>query len=298
MRRILVLAPHEDRAERSLTLAGQLAQRTGASLTLLRVLEESVGGDASLDTQVKGCTVRELLLATETSRMEEVAERMRASQLEVAVEVRWGVAWELVLDLVERDGFDLVIKPASGWSHEGAVFFGSTALHLFRRCPCPVWIVGDDGRLPASIMAAVDPTRTPRPRASADRILGWAERVRDWADANLEVVSAWHAAGGELLQESLDEAELKDYVETTRGRVQADLDDLLAQDAHRGIAGQLVEGPAEEVLPRVANDRDVDLIVMGTRGRQDRVGDLLGETAETIIRQVRSSILTIPPDTE
>ena len=297
MRRILVLAPHEDRAERSLTLASQLAARTGASLTLLRVLQESLGSEPSRDTDAQGRSLRDLLLTNETSRVEELAERAREQGLDVSVEVGWGVAWELVLDLVEGDGYDLVIKPASGLSHEGVVFFGSTALHLFRRCPCPLWIVGDDGRLPNRIMAAVDPTPTPRPRASALRILSWAERVRDWSEADLEVVCAWHAAGAELLSDTLDDGDLKDYVQATHDRSEAELQDLLSSPELDTIPSRMVEGPAEEVLPRAANEGSADLIVMGTRGHQDRVGDLLGETAETIIRQVRSSVLTIPPET-
>ncbi len=280
-----------------MALASELARRTGASLTLLRALEESLGRELSPDAELQGRSLRELLLSTETRRVEEIAERARASGLDVSVEVAWGVAWELVLDRVERDDYDLVIKPASGLSREGVVFFGSTALHLFRRCPCPIWIVGDDGRLPTRIMAAVDPTRTPRPRASAQRILSWAERVQDWSQAELEVVTAWHAAGAELLRESLDERELKEYVQSTHDRVEADLEQLISSRSPDTLQGRLVEGPADEVLPRVANERSVDLIVMGTRGRQDRVGDFLGETAETLIRQVRSSVLTIPPET-
>ena len=57
MNRILVLSPSEDRAGRALTLASALAERSGAALLVLRVLEESVSGDLG------GSTARDELRA-------------------------------------------------------------------------------------------------------------------------------------------------------------------------------------------------------------------------------------------
>ncbi len=297
MKSILVLAPHEDRAERAVTLASALAQRTQAKLTLLRVLEESIGSAATSHSNEQGRSLRDLLLEVETRRVEELAERTRAAGVEVSIEVCWGVPWEAVLDLVERDHHDLVVKPATGLNRQGQVFFGSTALHLFRRCTCPVWVVGDEGRLPVTILAAVDPSGAPRRRDAAERILDWAETVSTWSNATLEVATAWQAAGAGLLRGTLEDRELKQYVRSAYDRAREDFDALMRQRGNPPSPAHLhmVEGAAEEALPRIADEIDVDLIVMGTRGQEDRVGGLLGETAETIIRHVRSSVLTIPP---
>lgn len=79
-------------------------------------------------------------------------------RIEVSSEVSWGVPWEVVIELVQAQQFDLVVKPARGTGASGRVFFGTTALHLFRRCPCPVWVVGNDGNLPSRMLVAIDPT--------------------------------------------------------------------------------------------------------------------------------------------
>jgi nucleotide-binding universal stress UspA family protein len=278
-------------------LASQLARRTGARLTLVRVLAESLGRAAGSDIGGGKDSIRDLLLDVETRSVEALAERARADGVDVSIEVCWGVPWEVVLDRIEREAFDLVVKPASGLNRDGPVFFGSTALHLFRRCPCPVWVVGDDGRLPGAILAAVDPSGALPRRAAAERILDWAERVRDWADASLHVVSAWSAPAAALLRDSLDAGELEEYVRSAHDLAQTDLEALLAarSPAPPPSNVHLAEGDTPEALTRFAREHAVDLIVMGTRGREDRVGDLLGETAETIIRHVRSSVLTIPP---
>ncbi|MDJ0868416.1 MAG: universal stress protein [Myxococcota bacterium] len=298
MNRILVLTPPEDRGGRAVTLAADLARRSGARVTLLRALEESLIAPGRARDAGSERALRDLLVEAETRRVGELAERFRAGGTEVRIEVRWGPPSNLVLDLVEHDGYDMVVKPATGMGRQGPVFFGFTALHLFRRCPCPVWVVGDGGRqLPSKIMAAVDPMDAPVRRASAHRILDWAERVAGWSEGTVHVAAAWYAPAAELLREDLSEREWKAYVDDARARTEADFDAFLADRPAPVVEARrhLLEGEAQDALPRFAESEGVELIVMGTRGRSDASGDLLGETAETTIRQVRSSVLTIPP---
>lgn len=297
MQRILVFSPFEDRAGRAAALAGELAQRTGARVHLLRVLEERLGTGLPADASPSQQKIRQLLVEVETQQVEELAETVRASGADVSVEVCWGVPWEAVLERVERDGYDLVVKPANGIRRRGHVFFGATALHLFRRSPCPVWVVGDDGRLPERVLAAVDPVGAAQREAIAAGILGWAEQIGSWADAELHVGTAWNAAGAELLRHNLDEDEWKAYVEEAYRTTSDALTQLRDQHAPAlaNEALHLVEGVAHEALPELARARGIDLIIMGTRGNDGAVGDHLGETAETMIREVHCSVLTIPP---
>lgn len=298
MNRILVLTPPEDRVGRAVALAADLARCSGASLTLLEALEESLVAPERSRSAASERSLRELLTEAETRRVGALAERIRATGVEARVEVCWGSPSSVVLDLVERDGFDLVVKPATGMSRAGRIFFGFTAMHLFRRCPCPVWVVGDEGRLPGKVMAAIDPMDAPPRRAAANRILDWADRVAGWSEGAVHVATAWNAPAAEMLRAELSERDWKTYVDDARERAQTDLDAFLA-DRRPPVADErihLLEGEARDALPRFAESEDVELIVMGTRGGSDPRGDLLGETAETTIRQVRCSLLTIPPE--
>ncbi len=297
MEKILVLAPHEDRSGRAAGLAGQLAARTGARVVLLRVLEERHFAGAPSDASESQRRIRQLLVEVETQQVEELGARLRSDGLDVSVEVCWGVPWEAVLDRVRRDGYDLVVKPASGLVRRGHVFFGATALHLFRRCPCPVWVVGNDGHLPNRLLAAVDPSGATHRRLIASRILDWAGTVGGWSGAEIHVGTAWNAVGEEVLRERLDEEERKSYVAQARSEVADDLEQVLRE---RGLELEddrvhLVQGVAHEVLPELAREKQIDLVVMGTLAREGAIGDRLGETAETVIREVRCSVLTVPP---
>jgi nucleotide-binding universal stress UspA family protein len=296
--RILVFTPHEDRDARAIQLASELARRSGAELTLLRVLEEGLRWNPQRRATDRGQEIRDLLVDVETGELEKLAKPLEDAGLSVEVRVSWGVPWEEISGLAESGRFDLVVKPARGLNRKGRVFFGSTALHLFRKCPCPVWVVGDDGRPPEKILAAIDPADDPARRSVAEQILRVADRIGSWLGAAVHVGSAWHAPGAKALSGRIERAELKEYLQDAHTRSQELLDAVLeaSQASIEPERVHLVEGPARDVLPRFAEENEFDLIVIGTLGRTGIVGQLLGETAEMILREVRCSVLTISPD--
>ena len=300
MDRILVYTPSEDHRGRAVALAAALARRTGATIQLVRVIEESATwprGETA--AQLEG-RLRDLMIESETHALERIAESLRAGDdepLAIELEVRWGVPWEVIIDLVERDGADLVVKPARGLSHSGRVFFGATALHLFRRCPCPVWVVGDDGNLPQRILISVDPSLDPTRREMASKLLAWGDALRGATGAQVEVASAWQAPGADLLKEQLEASEYNAYVDDALGRAERGLETLVEEHATGPSMTRchLLAGSARDVIPEFAEDRGFDLVLVGTLGRTGIVGEILGETAEMILRGVRCSVLAIAP---
>ena len=300
MNRILVFTPSEDQCGRAVALGAALAQRTGASLTLCRVLEESPAGHLSAGPAQLDGKLRDLLIDSESRALRQIAESLRARSqepLEVDIEVHWGVPWEVVIELVEQDGFDLVIKPARGLSHSGRVFFGSTALHLFRRCPCPVWVVGDDGHLPRRILLSIDPSLDQTRRQMASKLLEWGDSIRIASGAELEVASAWQAQGADVLKERLEQWEFDAYVSDAREHAENGLKAILQGSASAAAVtrSHLLAGSAREIIPEFAGNREFNLVLVGTLGRTGVVGEILGETAELILRGVRCSVLAISP---
>jgi nucleotide-binding universal stress UspA family protein len=299
MDRILVFAPAEDQRGRAVWLAAALARRTGASLTLIRVLEESLAWPRGPQSASHD-KLRTLMIEAESRDLERIAEELRAAipeGLEIETEVHWGVPWEVVIGLVEQRDFDLVIKPARGLSHSGRVFFGATALHLFRRCPCPVWVVGDDGHLPKRILLAIDPENDVIRRRVASRVLAWGDAIRDASGADLEIASAWVAPGADALKSQLDSEELDRYVLEARTRAEHNLETILTESSAATGAKRvnLLAGAARDIIPAFVEDREFDLVVVGTLGREGVVGEILGETAELILRGVRCSVIAISP---
>ena len=58
----------------------------------------------------------------------------------------------------------------------------------------------------------------------------------------------------------------------------------------------MLAGPPGDVLPRLAERLDVGVVVMGTVGRTGLTGLIMGNTAETILRAVRCSVLAVKPE--
>jgi nucleotide-binding universal stress UspA family protein len=73
------------------------------------------------------------------------------------------------------------------------------------------------------------------------------------------------------------------------------LEALVAARQGRGVALDAVlrEGPAWEQIDAVAEELDVDLVVIGTHGRKGLARALLGSVAERVVRTCRRPVLTI-----
>ena len=109
----------------------------------------------------------------------------------------WRVNLQLCYDLRfpvwcrNRNDYDLVIKPARGYSRLSAMLFGSTDLHLLRKCPCPVWIDRPtQARTYQRVLAAVDPFDDESGNLQR-LILDLATSLAAREQAEIEVVHAW-----------------------------------------------------------------------------------------------------------
>jgi nucleotide-binding universal stress UspA family protein len=62
-------------------------------------------------------------------------------------------------------------------------------------------------------------------------------------------------------------------------------------------AGQITGGTAHEEIVRYAEENDIDVIVMGTRGRQGVGRYLLGSVTERVVRTADQAVLTVDEST-
>lgn len=70
--------------------------------------------------------------------LEQLLLQKNAEGLEISLQVLTGTLFVEIIRYVQSQGHDLVVKTASGRTDALAELFGSTDLHLLRRCPCPV----------------------------------------------------------------------------------------------------------------------------------------------------------------
>lgn len=296
-KRILVYAPLEDEELLALNEASELALRHDASIRVVRVLQEGAWWNR-VAIHGQGPRLRTLLEESQRQVLQSAVEPLRESGIEIEVEIRWGTPWYELVQLVLEHDHDLVMKTAEGAARGSGLHFGSTAMHLIRKCPCPVWVVGrrnDPGV--QRVVAAVDhQTDDLVRRRTAERVLNLATGVAHHAGAELHVATAWYAPGESLFAGRLSDGELARWAEAARNEAQLGVEYVLARTQPPPKAEiHLLRGEPRDVLPGLVEKGEFDLLVMGTHGRVGIAGFLIGETAETLIRTVRCSVLVVKP---
>jgi nucleotide-binding universal stress UspA family protein len=183
------------------------------------------------------------------------------------------------------------------------MLFGSTAMHLMRKCPCPVWVVkkGENERYDR-IIAAVDPDPSDEQRNQLNfKIMDLATSLAKLEQSELLVVHAWSLYGETILRGGvgrMDREKIDKLVREAEAEHEEGLNNLLEKYDLQGLNHQvhLIKGTAGIVIPDVAEKERADLIVMGTLSRSGVAGFLIGNTAEKILQKVDCSVLALKPD--
>jgi universal stress protein E len=290
--------------------AAALADENTARLKVIEVLEE-VSPDIGVPVPVVLTDVlRNTLIEESREQMEELVAPLRG-KIAVEVEVLTGTPFLEIIREVLRNRHDLLIKAADKGGLITRVF-GSTDMHLLRKCPCPVWLhKHGHGQPYHRILAAVDFDEsggTERESTLNRDIMDLAASLAQREHSELYIGHAWYPQGAELLQtraSGLTEAEINEYVNETLACNERRLNEL-TKNAEGWVGKEvwhevkprtrLVKGLARRAIPDLAEELEVELIVMGTIGHAGIAGILIGNTAETILNRIDCSVLAVKPE--
>jgi universal stress protein E len=289
--------------------AAVLAEENSARLKVIEVLEE-VSPDVGVPVPVSLTEVlRNTLIKESRDQMEELVAPWRA-KIDIRVQVLTGTPFLEIIREVLRDHHDLVIKAAD---KSGLItrVFGSTDMNLLRKCPCPVWLHKHGHDEPYHrVLAAVDfdeSSATEHESTLNRDIMDLAAALAQREHSELYVGHAWYPKGAELLEtraHGLTQEEIDEYVNETRACAERRLSDLMLRVEHR--VGQevwrevrpqprLTKGPARRAIPKLAEELNVELLVMGTIRHTGIAGFLIGSTAEVILNRIDCSVLAVKP---
>ncbi len=91
--------------------------------------------------------------------------------------------------------------------------------------------------------------------------------------------------------------EVDKHMAVYREATQKQMDEFIAKHFSGGnVSGILLEGKAAETIVRVAENQNIDLIVMGTHGRQGFNKLLFGSVANEVVRTAGCPVLTVRPE--
>ncbi len=283
-------------------LAGaiELAADNQASLTLIRVIDQIPHDYRMLITSLTPEEIMAIAVREHTQRLEKYLARFPGGA-GIRIKVVAGREFIEIIQEVLRNHHDLVIKTARGMDSTLGMLFGSTAMHLLRKCPCPVWL-RKPGSLPhyRRIMAAVDVMPPDIEENDLNtKIMELATSLARLEKSELHIVHAWEKPNTSLFSGEIDyfPGDRDKLINETKNMHIRWLDDFLESYDLQHLQHQehVLEGWADKVIPEFAEQQQVDLIVMGTVSRTGIPGFFIGNTAEKILLKINCSVLAVKP---
>lgn len=305
---ILYVAEPSVTQDSAIARAVSLAENIQAELTFIDVVPLVTTNVALLPAGPFAGDLQAAMVAERRDALESLV-APHQQRLSIRLDVRVGKTFLEVISAVIRNGYDLVIKPAENpaWLER---LFGSNDMHLLRKCPCPVWLMkATEPSNYANVIAAIDfdplhPESVEQPLNQQILELATSLALSDFA--TLHLVHVWNTPAEALIRtwsDNPDEA-VANYIEGERGRHQQGLSHLCEQLRDR-IGGEsydylaprahLLQGSARTLIPELAEQLQADLVVMGTVGRVGIAGFIIGNTAESVLDQLKCSVLALKP---
>ncbi len=298
---ILLVAGGTGWEANTLERAVALAKNNRARLSVVDVVEELPREMRRLLTSMDLADLQKLAVAERLKDLNHLIEPAMNKGVNVSAGVLIGKPFLEIIRKVLRNSHDLVIKTARGKGGLKGLLFGSTATHLMRKCPCPVWVIKPTHRKKyARIMAAVDPDPHDKKRNALNaKIMELATSLGRREGSELHVVHAWHLSSEKMLvlRGGLSHSDVDRMARAMRAEHEGwlrELVDAYAPDTPTSRI-HLLKGDAAEAIPALAKRNGAELIVMGTVTRTGIAGYLMGSTAERVLQQVDCSVLTVKP---
>jgi nucleotide-binding universal stress UspA family protein len=150
-RNILVPLDGSSRAERALPVAARLAQASGGTVVLLRVVRfstEFVPYPEADPWTIR--TINDADLAEARNYLEHITDMSSLSDVQTETTVIKGRAADTILSVVETYHIDLIMLCSHGYTGMKRWVLGSVAEKVARSAPIPVLVLREDGPAPAS----------------------------------------------------------------------------------------------------------------------------------------------------
>ncbi len=301
---ILAIYDHKIGDEGALQRAVSLAKMNGARLTVCQAIENLPNGPVSMFRPLLAdeSDRQKQFLAERKAHLERLVASIRHDGVSVEVSVLTGKPFLQVIRTVLRNQHDLVVMTADVFRGLRDMAFGSTSMHLMRKCPCPVWVMQPESRERLErIVAAVDPEESlDKPDSLNLKIMQLASSLARMEQCELDIVHVWDFLGADLdsSRGELAERTMDQLIEKNRCAHQVKVKNLLANVDLSDVqfTVNLPKGDPAHAIPEFVNDHKVDHLVMGTVARTGIAGFFIGDTAEAVLRQVDCSVLAVKPE--
>lgn len=300
--KILFYADGSPWVTEALRRALALAQHMRSRLTVCGVVERITQEVRFPDRIIPPSEIEHVLRTDCLDALIELVKKAGGAHEDIRMEALVGGPSHEVVRAVIEGGHDLLVTGAQGESDPTPLVFGTVDMQVLRRCPCPVWVVKPNrqGRC-RRILVAVGPEPTDEKGEDLNaKILDIGASLAALDGAELHVLHVWKPGGAEVLKGDrlgLPQADAERWLEDTGQAREQWLAELVAAIPMSGMRPErhLVRGSASRVIPALAEQLDIDMVVMATVRHKGIRGLFIGSTAEQVLGQVQCSVLAVKP---
>jgi nucleotide-binding universal stress UspA family protein len=275
-------------AETATETALALARRFDASLHAINVVDPNeVPADVAPEAAAEATQRGEATLST----LSDVAADAGVSATTHVIETTESV-YRAIIDYASDHGADLIVMGTHGRTGFNRLVLGSVTERTLRTSPVPVLTVHADVRLDPDFETILVPTDgSDAATVAVEHAITLAETT-DAAVHVVYVVDLTSVSGG------FGTPELLDALEETGQRAVDDAIDRAEDAGVRSVEASVLSGTPARATLDYAEERDIDLIVMGTHGRTGLDRYLLGSVTEKIVRVADVPVLSVSPPEE
>jgi universal stress protein E len=273
-----------------------LGAKTSARLTFFSAL------DLSLEAlpQMERADYHYLTTSAEQNAakvLRRLVQQARGQGIEAEDKLSLGKGWLELVRQTLRESHDLVLIGTRDRRGLEWMLFGSTAVKVLRRCPCPVWIVKPDGQaspLKILVTSGLDPAAEEGLRLAAGLAQVTPTEIHLLHVVDFPLDRHWATALPDAREVAYRRRVREHAVKELEGQIDRAGARRLTPPVQVHLMDEIGILPDEGILLFLQKN-PMDLMVMGTIGRGGIAGAMIGNTAERLLPQLSFSLLAVKP---
>ncbi|MFK8048983.1 MAG: universal stress protein [Halioglobus sp.] len=265
----------------------QLAQKLGHAVEVVAFTYAPLSRMNKSNAEQKA--IKSQLLEKRRRDVQARIDKYRAADQAVSLKVVWEKDIHHWVIKRSTQSIDMVVKTGS---HKDSIIHTSTDWQLLRECRTPVLIVAEKKwHKTRPVLAAIDLGATSAQKKQLNHlIISRAKVLAEALDAELHLICAIEIP---TLLADMDLIDPSGYVREAREKMAPAIAELAKAHDLPARSFRIKKGPVEKVITSVAAKQRAQLLVMGTVGRRGVRARLLGNTAEKVLRHLRTDVLTL-----
>jgi nucleotide-binding universal stress UspA family protein len=291
---ILVATDFSETADLALDRALELAASHESEIALVHVMQADLPPLAAPEMIVVPPNFKEMLREACVGGLSQAASRVREAGLRVSTHLEQGRAASQIAACADAIAADLIMLGTRGNTGFKRLLLGSVAEEVVRIADQPVLTVHPgDVRSIEPVRRLLFPTDFSE---AADQALAAATLLLMGSEgAEIILVHTYHIAPMVVPLGGFGNGTSPMLVSNAHQLAETAAAPSVAALRAGGFRVEVVieRGDPAEVVTELASERDVDIIVMGTRGHSKWRQFLLGSTAERIVEHATCPVLTV-----